>query len=250
MIFENYAKYYDLLYKDKDYAGEVEYVDSLIKKRLKAADINILDIGCGTGVHAGFLAKKGYHVTGIDLSADMIRVANEKQIPNANFQVQNATDFKLENKFDVILSLFHVVSYQNANQDINSMFSRVSQHLQPGGLFIFDFWYGPAVLSLLPETRVKRLEDSEAKIYRLAEPDVYQDRNVVDVKYELIIYNKATKQADFINESHPMRYLFLPELDVYLENAGLKAVNYEEWITGDKPSNNSWGVTCIASKNT
>ena len=65
-VFYSYAQYYDLLYREKDYPGEVDYVDALIKKYAVNDARTILDLGCGTGGHAILLARKGYRVTGVD----------------------------------------------------------------------------------------------------------------------------------------------------------------------------------------
>ena len=66
-VFAKYSEYYDLIYTDKDYQKEVDYIDQLIQKYHPKAK-TILDLGCGTGVHANLLAAKGYRVMGIDLS--------------------------------------------------------------------------------------------------------------------------------------------------------------------------------------
>lgn len=73
-----YSRYYDLLYSDKDYIGEVEYVDSLIKANSNNAT-TLLDMGCGTGKHAELLCDKGYIVHGIDLSQDMLKIAETRR---------------------------------------------------------------------------------------------------------------------------------------------------------------------------
>ena len=60
-------------------------------------------------------------------------------------------------KFDAIVFLFHVMSYQVTNKMLNEVFSNVFKHLNDGGLFIFDFWYGPAVLTDPPKKKAARL---------------------------------------------------------------------------------------------
>src|SRR5512136_1906001 len=74
-VFGAYSRYYNLLYKDKDYKGEADYVHRLIEKHRPGAK-SILDLGCGTGRHDLLLAEKGYAVTGVDMSEDMLGVAN------------------------------------------------------------------------------------------------------------------------------------------------------------------------------
>ena len=76
-IFENYAYYYDLLYSDKKYEEEVEYVNKLIQHFFTGAE-SLLELGCGTGVHAEYFAKCGYTVHGIDQSEAMLKLADER----------------------------------------------------------------------------------------------------------------------------------------------------------------------------
>jgi len=66
-VFSDYARYYDLLYHDKDYASDAEYVAGLIHKFHPAAS-SILELGSGTGKHALLLARKGFEVHGVELS--------------------------------------------------------------------------------------------------------------------------------------------------------------------------------------
>ena len=73
--FYEYAKYYDLLYREKDYLKETSYVENLLKKFRNNIG-SILELGCGTGKHAMILAKSGYTVNGIDLSNNMIDEAS------------------------------------------------------------------------------------------------------------------------------------------------------------------------------
>ena len=69
-VFDAYSAYYDLLYKEKDYAGEVEYILSLLANQ-GVTEGEILELGCGTGKHAEQFAQKGFSVHGVDLSPSM-----------------------------------------------------------------------------------------------------------------------------------------------------------------------------------
>lgn len=73
-----YSKYYDLLYSDKDYTKEVEYIDSLIKGQ-NSKTKTLLDMGCGTGKHAELFCDKGYTVSQVDLSEDMLKIAETRK---------------------------------------------------------------------------------------------------------------------------------------------------------------------------
>lgn len=247
MTFKNYAKYYNLLYVDKNYVSESDYIINTIKK-YKEQVSEILDIGCGTGKHAALIAEKGYSVTGIDLSTEMIEIAKSSNYKGCEFYIGNAGDFDINKKFDVITSLFHVISYQTLNIELEKVLLNVKNHLNPGGLFIFDFWYTPAVLNIKPSIKIKRLEDQNIKVTRISEPINHPNEDVIDVHFELHIVEKASKNYEIINEQHKMRYFSIPELDFFLGKSGLKSLQYEEWETGNSPSSETWGVCCIAQK--
>lgn len=140
------------------------------------------------------------------------------------------------------------MSYQTSNKELYNSFANIYKHLKPNGLFIFDFWYGPAVLQELPEVRIKRLENEKINVLRIAEPSIDFNNNVVCVNYELYIKNKETKNTNIIKESHSMRYLFLPELEFMLEQAKFKIVHYSKWMSNEKLSNKSWNGVIVAQK--
>src|SRR6185369_9558620 len=78
--FDVYAAFYDLLYKDKDYKGESEYIDQLIAKfsQKDKSKTSLLDLACGTGKHLLELSSKGYaSLSGSDISKSMIDIARE-----------------------------------------------------------------------------------------------------------------------------------------------------------------------------
>ena len=119
--------------------------------------------------------------------------------------------------------LFHVISYQTSNADLQAAFATVAAHLNPKGIVLFDFWYGPAVLTHPPVPGTKNFEDENWQISRAANPVMQPNDNVVDVHYEIATMEKATSQRQRFSEIHRMRYLFKPELDLFLEQAGLGA---------------------------
>lgn len=251
-LFKDYASYYDLLYKDKDYQKEANYVISLIGSSLPTAE-SILNLGCGTGKHDYIFAEKGYNVTGIDLSKEMVEMARKgieslELKGDLEFFEGDIRSLRLPKKYDVVLSLFHVVSYQTSNQDLLKALETAFLHLKPGGIFIFDCWYGPAVLSDPPVVRVKFLEDEHLEIKRIAEPVHHPNQNVIDVNYLLIIKNKRTTDYSEVKEKHPMRYFFIPELMMFFEKTNFKLVECKEWMTGKEPGINSWNVSFIIKK--
>lgn len=250
-IFAGYARYYDLLYRDKPYEAEANYVCRLIVSRIPNAQ-SIVELGCGTGAHAEHLARAGMEVSGTDVSEWMLeraitrRAALPKDVARRlQFSRGDVRNVRLAVRTDAVISLFHVVSYQSENTDLQAMFSTAREHLRPGGVFIFDVWYGPAVLAERPAVRVKELEDDEVKITRIARPTMHPSRNLVDVHYRIIACEKRTGYSSETEETHRMRYLFSPEVELLATHAGLSVIDAHEWMSGRAPGFDTWGVCFV-----
>ena len=252
-VFGAYSRYYNLFYKDKDYAGEAEHVQSLIQKHRPGAK-DILDLGCGTGRHDFLLAEKGYEVTGVDRSKEMLSIANGQlasrvpRPPSTVFHQGDIRSIRLGTTFDIVVSLFHVISYQPANEDLLAAFATAREHLKPGGVFIFDGWYGPAVLTDRPVVRVKRLEDEAIAVTRIVEPVMHANDNLVDLHYEVQVRDKASGEVEDVREIHRMRYLFRPEVELLLQKTGMTLIETGEWMTGRPLGFDTWGGCFVAKK--
>lgn len=251
-VFGDYSRYYDLLYRDKDYSSEVEFVLSLLDQYSPRCK-TILDLGVGSGRHAVGFAEKGFQVHGVDLSSAMLEQAKElvQKLPppiarKLAFSQGDARKVRLKQKFDTVVSLFHVFSYQTSQADLQAMLTTVREHLKDGGHFIFDCWYGPAVYASPPQNRIKRLEDESTLVTRICEPDWKPNENRVDVHYEVIIEDKETHQVKRIHETHSMRYLFFPEIQSLLEETGFSLVESGEWMTGAPLSSSVFSACFVA----
>lgn len=250
-VFDNYSRYYDLFYSSKNYKAESEYVHQLIQQYAPTTK-DVLDLGCGTGKHDFHLADLGYNIEGFDLSAKMINQAriNSRQQSDSiaakvSFEVGDIRTLNRGKKYDTIVSLFHVMSYQTTNEDLRSVFKTIESHLKPNGIFIFDFWYGPAVLTDLPETRVKKLRNEDITVTRIAEPEIFPNENCVNVNYTIFVKDNQTNFVDEITETHKMRYLFTPELRTFTQ---LSMINSFTWMDNKALGFNSWNGVMILKK--
>lgn len=247
-VFQDYAYYYNVFYKEKDYKAEAEQVDTLLKK-YGCKISKIINFGCGTGRHDIELARLGYQCTGIDTSPLMVDIAKknaDKEKINIDFFKEDIRIFKPTEQYDAVISLFHVMSYQNSNEDIVAAFQAARRSLNKEGIFLFDVWYGPGVLSDKPSVRVKKAEDNKYKLIRIARPDMHDKKNVVDVCYEVLVIDKETNSTKTIEEVHSMRYFFKPELEFYLNETGFELIDNLDCTTLGETSYESWTSYFVA----
>jgi len=254
MVFNNYSKYYNLLYNDKNYQQEVDFISTLIQK-YNPDTKHIIDLGCGTGSHDFLLAQEGYAVTGVDISEYMLSVANKPHstcktsYTKPKFIKGDIRTIRLNQKFDVAISLFHVMSYQITNEDVCATFETALSHLNHGGIFIFDCWYGPGVLTDLPTSRIKEIENKNIAVTRLAKPTIHFHSNIVDVNYHVFVRNKKSQRVDELRECHNMRYFFKPEIELFLKWTDFELLDFVEFMKDEPPDHGKWNVCFVCRKN-
>ena len=134
-VYDNLAWLYD-----EEWGFYAKNIFNLIKRiagnRLPDK-AKILDLCCGTGLLAKTLTKKGYRVTGIDNSAEMLRYAKQNA-PAGEFFLENARDFRLRGEFNAVFSTFDALNHVLKLNELQKVFKNVSHCLVPGGIFIFD----------------------------------------------------------------------------------------------------------------
>lgn len=243
--FDLYGRYYDALYGDKDYIAESNYIGRILRNHGVESG-EVLEFGCGTGIHGRLLGEMGFRVHGVDLSHQMIELARHTE--NFSCEQGDIRNVSLCKTFDAVISLFHVMSYQVSNESVSAVFEKASMHLASGGLFVFDFWYQPAVLMQRPESRFKRIKTSQTTISRFAEPTVKVNENLVDVSYTILVSDADKEIMGEIHETHSMRYFSLPEVEFYSGLYGFKMLSAEEFLSGNVPSSDTWGVCVVLQK--
>ena len=248
-VFDAYSLYYNAFYEDKDYISEAETIKKLLERYSGKNIKSVIDLGCGTGKHDTLLHNswKSVQIDGVDLSEGMIEKAIENaKGTNINYTVGDIRFFRNDKKYDVAMSLFHVMSYQNTNDDILNSFKTARTLLSENGLFLFDSWYGPGVLTDKPSVRVKKAFMDGKELVRIAKPTMHESENIVDVNYEVIIIDGNNKEIDRITEVHSMRYFFKPEIENYLNIAGFELLDCLDCRSLGQTSFDSWTAYFVA----
>ena len=248
-VFKDYADFYDSLYEDKSYRHECNFVKHIFETYREKKVNSILDLGCGTGSHALPFADMGYAVTGVDLSDTMLEIARKKasdQKKQIKFVQQDIRHLKLPQKFDAAVAMFAVMSYQTTNRDFEDTLTSVNRHLNTGGLFIFDVWFGPAVLMQKPIDRIKIVEYGNKKIIRYAHPILNILNHTVEVNYTVLEIAKNRMLTE-TEESHLMRFFFYQELKYFLAKNGFEVLKICPFMDLDEEvDENVWNIIVIA----
>lgn len=246
-----YADAYDALYTDKDYGEESRLIERLLDSYGSGPTRTLLDLGCGTGNHALPLAERGYEVVGVDRSAAMLERARQKAVVRqinggAEFHQDDICNFQVERSFDASLMMFAVLGYQLENRQVLAALRTARKHIRPGGLFIFDVWYGPAVLREGPSERVKVIPTDRGQILRFASGTLAIERHLCEVNYQLwrLEEERLVGQTE---ETHRMRYFFPLELDLFLEFSGFAPIRLGAFPEFDRdPDTTTWNVLGLA----
>jgi ubiquinone/menaquinone biosynthesis C-methylase UbiE len=141
LAYSGLAYFYDIFTKEINYKKMADRVEGIFKK-CKAAPKLILDLACGTGSLTLELKSRGYDLIGLDLSAEMLSVAQNKAYDmgfgDILFLKQNMTSFDLYGTVDAILCSLDGINHLLKKEDVLKCFERAALFLNDGGLFIFD----------------------------------------------------------------------------------------------------------------
>ncbi|HXZ67846.1 MAG TPA: class I SAM-dependent methyltransferase [Alphaproteobacteria bacterium] len=250
---ELYAKAYEAFYRAKDYPSEARFVLAKLRTVLGNAPLSILDLGCGTGLHDFELAAAGHSIVGVDMSSQMLAHAETHRagLPpdmqkKLRFRQGDARTLRLGISFDAVISLFHVMSYMAGQGDFDAALKTARAHLSPGGAFLFDFWYGAAIIADPPQQRERIIEENGKRIRRQTTPRWLRDRDIVDIAYHVEETDLVTGRLTHASETHVMRYFFDEPLRSSLAAAGFEPIALREWLTDGAPTTKTFGVYALA----
>ena len=194
---------------------------------------------------------RGYEVVGVDRSAACWRSPGAGSPTAAAMAVRGSStamsgSVDLGRTFDVALMMFAVLGYQVENRDVLAALKAARRHLEPGGLFLFDVWYGPAVLRQRPSERVKVIPGETGEVLRAASGELNSSRHTCAVRYHVWQFSGDRVVAS-TDETHLMRFFFPQELSLLLEGCGLSLVRLGAFPDIDRdPDEATWNVMAVA----
>jgi predicted TPR repeat methyltransferase len=248
--FEKYSKFYSALNAQKDYSLEVDIIIDLVNMHGKNVQ-SIADLGCGTGGHLSLLVNKIEASTGIgvDISESMLKVASTlyKNDHKLRFVCSDITSFECDENFDLVTSLFHVVSYINDYKKLEKFFQKVSLLLKSEGLFIFDYWSTSGVITNGVSETIRTAEVDGSTVTRKAKSKVRHMENIVDVNFNFEI-TREDKFVDSFEELHSMRHYTPAELIYFADLAGLTHISSFDSMSINELTNSAWASMSVFRK--
>jgi SAM-dependent methyltransferase len=167
-VISHTAHVYDVIYEasGKDYAAESVVIHELIRERNLGAR-TLLDVACGTGGHLRHL-QRWYEVTGVDCDSAMLDQAR-KHLPEVPLVEADMRRFRLDATFDAVTCLFSSIGYMRDSQELGAAIGTMSQHLNPGGVFVLDGWVRPDAWQERASARVEVAESGPMTVIRLSQ---------------------------------------------------------------------------------
>ncbi len=252
MIFgPAYADAYDWLYRDKDYGAECELIQNTVRLYATGTAERLLDLGCGSGNHLLPLARAGWSGVGVDRSEAMLaharRKAEEMTVSDrVAFVCADIRDFRSPEDFDAALMMFAVLGYQIETDDVLNALRTARAHLRHGGCFIFDIWYGRAVLHQLPSDREKTVKTDEGKVTRFASSTLDAGSHTCRVDFHLE-WTRAGQVREYAEERHTVRFFFPKEIELLLDLAGFEFRQLRDFSAPDRePTLATWNALVVA----
>jgi SAM-dependent methyltransferase len=246
MTFSEYAQFYDLLYRTKDYNFEFNN----IIKRIPVNEIRtVLELGCGTGTYSTIAAEYFKNVLAVDLSEDMINLARLKNYrSNIEYSVNDLCKVDFAEKFDLVFSLFHVFSYLTTLDSLKDALENVSKHMNLGGFLCFDVWSSAGFVYNKLETRRKEVSNEEgSRIIRYSYSNHNPEEETVLVNFDFVVLEKS-RNPKFFQEEHLMKYWSKETICNIANDHGLSLIDSFDLHTGNAVSNESFGITYLFKK--
>ena len=242
-MYGGFAHLYDALMDDIDYGRWADYYHAVFK-RLGCKTRLGLDLGCGTGSMTRELARRGAEMIGVDLSADMLAVANDKARAaglDILYLNQDMTDFELYGTVDFVVSSLDCMNYITDKNALRRVFKLVNNYLDPGGLFIFDVNTEYKLSSVLGNNA---FVSDGADIFWAWQNEYDKRSKLCD--FYLTFFERDGELYRRFDEVHTQRAYGEDELVSLLERSGLKVEAVYHDLTFGKPRKTSQRLFFVA----
>ena len=206
------SPYYHILYGNRNDEEAELLIDNLLAHLKPEANSKIIDIACGRGRHSIYLNKKGYDVTGIDLSEQSIKFAQQFEQKNLHFYVHDMRKLSYINYFDIALNLFTSFGYFETEKDHVNSLKAFRKSLKEDGTFVIDYFNTQKIIKNLTHQEIKTIDGIEFHIKKF----VAEGKIIKHINFE-------HRLKDYAFEERVQAFL-LNDFEAMLEKSGLQIV--------------------------
>lgn len=220
-MYKNFSKVYDYFMEHCDYGQWTNQIYDIFNKYKKESG-NLLDIGCGTG-EMGLRFSDKFRYSGLDLSEDMLRLANKK-LKRLDIQLYQAdmVNFRMPERFDAAVALFDTINHLTSNDELTSHFICMKETLKEDGIYIFDLIDREFMNKMFPGGT---FVDIRNKITVIWEHEHQDGIDYIDATY--FVKNKAGAY-DKLTEGYEKKIFTLEEVEMSLKKSGMKLLEVVE----------------------
>jgi SAM-dependent methyltransferase len=247
MSYEQFAYLYDELMQEAPYEQWVKFIKEMLVKYDVGAN-SLLDLACGTGELSVRLAKEGFHVTGVDLSEDMLAVAQGKadeQGVRIPFFQQDMANLEGQGLFDVVGIFCDSLNYLQTEAEVKATFSNVGEHLQQDGIFIFDVHSIYKINEVFINQTFSFNEENVSYIWN-SFPGEHP--NSVEHELSFFVLDDRVGKYDRVDELHFQRTYSVQQYSNWLEAAGFKLLEVDADFEQAAPTPQSERIFFVAKK--
>ena len=249
--YTSFAAVYDTFMDNVPYKEWGDFLHRTLC-RYGVEDGIVLDLGCGTGTMTEILAGCGYDMIGVDNSADMLELAMEKRISSGHdilYLQQDMREFELYGTVRAVVSVCDSVNYVTDPEELEEVFRLVSNYLDPGGVFIFDFNTEYKYRDVMGDCTIA--EDRGACSF-IWDNYYYEEEKINE--YDLTLFvredmsggDESSGLYRKYKETHYQRGYTVEEMEALLARAGLMTEEICDMDTGEAPTATSERICMIA----
>ncbi|MHC0035842.1 class I SAM-dependent DNA methyltransferase [Pseudoneobacillus sp. C159] len=247
MSYQRFAYLYDTLMEDVPYDKWLETVETF-GKQYHVSGKKLLDVACGTGELSCRFALKGYQVTGVDLSEDMLAVAQAKAEENGlyiPFFQQNMAQLEGLEQFDYITIFCDSINYLSEERDVVATFNGVRNHLSENGLFLFDVHSEYKMESIFKDQTFTHLSQEICYIWHC-----FSGEYPLSVEHELTFFvgDSEGRTYERMEEYHFQRTFPIDQYKTWLDETGFETLQILADLENQSPTQTSERILFIARK--
>ena len=224
MIYDLLAPFYDAINAEIDYEKWADFIEKILNKECKSRPELVLDLGCGTGKMTLELARRGYDMTGIDYSPEMLDIARslaDEEGHDILWLCQDMREFELYGTVDAAVCCLDCINHLEEEDDLDKCFNLVHNYLIPDGIFIFDINAKYKFENIYADNTFSMEEDGGVCIW-----ENYYDPETMLCDFYITLFKEcADGRYERYDEEQSERMYTLEDIKASLERCNLEFIS-------------------------